>query len=52
MSDPTYPLDTQTVFNDNVVDALFGGSGMDLFFQSLGDNLRNTRPGETVVAVN
>jgi Ca2+-binding RTX toxin-like protein len=51
-SDPAYPLDTNTVFNDAVVDSLFGGAGMDLFFQSPGDNLQNHRSGETVIAIN
>jgi len=50
-SDPTYPLNANTVFGDNVVDALFGGSGTDFFFQSPSDNLQNTRSGETVIAV-
>jgi hypothetical protein len=52
MSDPLHPLDAETVFNNNAVDSLFGGSGMDLFFESLGDNLRNTRSGETVIIAN
>ena len=52
MSDPLYPLDTETVFDNDTVDSLFGGSGMDLFFESLGDNLRNTRSGETVIVAN
>ena len=51
-SDPTYPLNANTVLDDKAVDSLLGGSGMDLFFQSPGDILQNTRSGETVIAVN
>jgi hypothetical protein len=51
MSDPIYPLNASTVYNNNAVDSLFGGSGMDFFFQSPLDNLRNTRSGETVISV-
>jgi Ca2+-binding RTX toxin-like protein len=51
MSDPTYPLSASTVFNTSAVDSLFGGSGMDFFFQSPGDHLQNTRPEEMVIAV-
>ena len=35
----SYPLTAQTVFDDKAVDSLFGGSGNDLFFQSLTDKL-------------
>jgi hypothetical protein len=51
-ADPNYPLSAATVFNNNVVDALFGGAGMDIFFQSPGDNLQNKQAGETVITAN
>ena len=50
-SDVNYPLNATTVYNNQAVDSLFGGSGMDLFFSSPSDNLTNTRPGEAVIAV-
>jgi hypothetical protein len=48
-SDPTNPLNANTVFNDKVADFLFGGSGMDLYFRSPRDFLTRPRRGETVI---
>ncbi len=51
MADSTYPLDADTVFSNDAVDSLVGGSGTDLFFQALGDNLRDLRSGESVIPI-
>ena len=51
LADSTYPLDADTVFSNDAVDSLVGGSGTDLFFQALGDNLRDLRSGESVIPI-
>ena len=45
----TYALNAKTVLDNQAVDSLFGGSGMDLFFQYPDDSLLNTRCNETII---
>jgi hypothetical protein len=44
-----YSFNAKTVLDDQAVDNLFGGSGMDLFFDYPDDNLQQRRSNETVM---